>query len=309
MFIPLNLLFLLSMKKLSNIQKRSRIYIILFLTFGIQVFSQDTELSYPDPVFPDSVPRVFAPGVISIPETVEEGIEFSMYGQEIYFARKSGEGEELNSSVYFMHKTANGWTRAKKAQFSSDSRDAEPAISPEKNTLYFFSERRKPGITSYIGEIWLAKRKNGKWQNATYPQNVLNETWINSLSITKNGELFFSSFRNNKMGVFRASVNNGLISEPEYLPKEINSLAGVTKPFISRDGSILLFEGQTGGYGNTEIYISFKTRKGIWEPALKLNENINQTKKETNASLSPDGKYLFFTRNGDIYWVPLEYVF
>jgi hypothetical protein len=46
---------------------------------------------------------------------------------------------------------------------------------------------------------------------------------------------------------------------------------------------------------------------GSWTKAKNMGPIINATKTEFGASVSPDGKYLFFHRringNGDIYWV------
>lgn len=272
--------------------------------------AQDEKFLYPDPVFPDSVPRVFAPDYISLYESYEEGICFSSNMDEIFFTRISDntDGDKV-SSIMWLTRNGDTWSLVKRAPFTSKSNESEAAFSDQDNQLFFFSERRKPGITPYIGEIWQAKKTSGKWGIPVYKENILNETWINSVTATAGGYIFFSSFRNKNIGIYYSEKVNGQYQEPVYLPEEVNSVAGATNPFISRDGNTLVFEGQSEGYGNTDLYISFRTSTGLWTPAIKLNENINKTKTETNPSLSPDGKYLFFTREGDIYWVRIEYVF
>lgn len=54
------------------------------------------------------------------------------------------------------------------------------------------------------------------------------------------------------------------------------------------------------------MYISFKMETGFSEP-LNLGSKINTSAWDAMASLSPDGKYLFFVRESsskrDIYWV------
>ncbi len=51
-----------------------------------------------------------------------------------------------------------------------------------------------------------------------------------------------------------------------------------------------------------EIYETHRNAEGKWTPITPLNENINTPFHETHASLSPDGKTLYFTsnRNGGI---------
>jgi hypothetical protein len=39
-----------------------------------------------------------------------------------------------------------------------------------------------------------------------------------------------------------------------------------------------------------------------------LGENINTPALETNAFITPDGKYMFFTRSFDIYWVKADFL-
>ena len=289
----------------------SHIIIIMFTLILINpVQGQDYLSKYPDPVFPDSVPRIFAPGVISERMSHEEGIAFSPGGKEIFFTRSVAdeEGEE-EISILFLEKKGEKWTSPEPPSFASESNESEPAFSHDGKALFYFSERRKPGITPYIGEIWKVTRSNGRWSRPNYHENILNASWINSISTTSNGTLYYSSYRNKKMGIYYSEVQNGKYQQPVYLPEEINSVPGATHPFISPDGETLIFEGQALGYGNSELYISFKTSKGHWTPAQKLNETISKTLTETNPTLSPDGKYLFFTRNSDIYWVRIEYVF
>lgn len=292
-----------------NIQKSTLLILILYV-FEFSIFGQDEIFNYPDPVLPDSVPRIFAPGYISIPEVHEEGISFSPDGKEIFFtAIKTLEKGEKESSIYYLSQLGNIWSPVKKAPFSYDANESDPGFSADGNTLFYFSERRKPGITPFIGEIWQVTREGGKWSQPVYRENILNETWINSISSTAGHRLYFSSFREKQMGIFYTEKTEGELNEPIFLPGEVNSIAGASNPFISRDESMLVFEGQNSGYGNTELYISFKTSTGLWTPAVRLNESINKTSTETNPSFSPDGKFLFFTREGDLYWVRIEYVF
>ncbi len=283
--------------------------LIAFTAFAfIFIFSSSQE--YLDPLIPDSIPRLFAPGLISTENNHEEGIAFSPDGKEIFFTRYLTDEEgEKQSFLLYLRKEGDTWTKAAKPSFASKSNESEPAFSNDGQSLFFFSERRKPGITPFIGEIWKVERTNGSWGKPRYHENILNASWINSISSTSEGTLYFSSFRDKKMGIFYSELKNGTYQEPVYLPKEINSVAGATNPFISADENILVFEGQTSGYGNTDLYISFKTSQGVWTPAQKLNENINKTRTETNPALSPDGKHLFFTRKGDVYRVRIEYIF
>jgi Tol biopolymer transport system component len=62
-----------------------------------------------------------------------------------------------------------------------------------------------------------------------------------------------------------------------------------------------------GGYGRTDLYISFAGDEGDWGEPRNLGPLLNSSGFDYSPMMSPDGKILFFTRHleGDanIYWV------
>jgi hypothetical protein len=91
--------------------------------------------------------------------------------------------------------------------------------------------------------------------------------------------------------------------EGRYKETERAGLAFGLHPFISPDEDFLLFNGKG------DIYIAFRTKEGNWSEPINIGNKINTTEyDETCPSLSPDGKFIFFSRyndkNGksDIYW-------
>jgi hypothetical protein len=82
-------------------------------------------------------------------------------------------------------------------------------------------------------------------------------------------------------------------------------------PFIAPDESYLIWDSKReGGYGDTDLYISFRQKDGSWGPAINMGANVNSDKWDAYASVTPDGKYILFNRridnntdNVDIYWV------
>jgi hypothetical protein len=58
-----------------------------------------------------------------------------------------------------------------------------------------------------------------------------------------------------------------------------------------------------GGFGNWDLYASFRAAAGGWGPLVNLGSAVNTEAAEAGASFSPDGKHLFFSRAGDIFWV------
>ncbi|NVK82720.1 MAG: PD40 domain-containing protein, partial [Cytophagia bacterium] len=64
-----------------------------------------------------------------------------------------------------------------------------------------------------------------------------------------------------------------------------------------------------GGFGGTDMYISFRNKDGSWKRAINMGKSINSKFNEFPSGLTPDGKYFIFasSRMGpftpDIYWV------
>jgi hypothetical protein len=54
------------------------------------------------------------------------------------------------------------------------------------------------------------------------------------------------------------------------------------------------------GFGQSDLYISFKKQDGTWSKVINMGAAINTEKQESSPQLSPDGKYFFFNR-GDRY--------
>ena len=72
-----------------------------------------------------------------------------------------------------------------------------------------------------------------------------------------------------------------------------------------------------GGLGETDLYLTLRRSDGTWTEARNMGPRINSKFFEFGARISPDNKYMFFTRsNGwfdnpyhdtsDIYWVELK---
>ncbi|HSG27216.1 MAG TPA: hypothetical protein VLA34_01960, partial [Candidatus Krumholzibacterium sp.] len=92
----------------------------------------------------------------------------------------------------------------------------------------------------------------------------------------------------------------------------VNTEYSEAHPFIAPDESYLIFNSRRpGGAGEGDLYVSYRLDDGSWTEAVNL-EALNTPYGDWGATVSPDGKYLFFTRNmtgnGDIYWVSTDII-
>jgi len=51
------------------------------------------------------------------------------------------------------------------------------------------------------------------------------------------------------------------------------------------------------------LFISFKDKNGTWQKVKNMGNTINSAGYEFCPFVSSDEKYLFFSRDGDIFWI------
>lgn len=94
-----------------------------------------------------------------------------------------------------------------------------------------------------------------------------------------------------------SSLINGKYEQPKSLSPQFGIRRYNAHPFIAPDESYIIFDSvRESGYGRSDLYISFRAVDGSWGPAINLGDKINTTASEKSASVSPNGKFLFFDR-------------
>lgn len=94
--------------------------------------------------------------------------------------------------------------------------------------------------------------------------------------------------------VFVSTKDNGNWSSPKNIIPELKVDDKIYPTALSYDGDELYLYKLDGYDGN--IYVSSRTQN-TWGPPVKLNDNINTKYWESHASVSRDGKILYFTSN------------
>jgi hypothetical protein len=80
-------------------------------------------------------------------------------------------------------------------------------------------------------------------------------------------------------------------------------------PCIAPDESFIIFDSYTLEHPGNDghLFVSFRRKDGTWGRAFDLSRILG-TSGNIAASLSPDGRYLFFTNDRDIYWVDAKII-
>tara|TARA_R100000935_G_scaffold13736_4_gene27540 strand:- start:122873 stop:123778 length:906 start_codon:yes stop_codon:yes gene_type:complete len=253
---------------------------------------------------PGLTPIPFAPGLVST-EIYEYDGAFTPDMKAFYFIRR---GEEHKTSAFYEYKYNEINGEWKKSEIASPW-IGRPVISPD-------------GQTMHLGDRYLEKTEAG-WSELQKlePPTVSNDSmYIMRLSSSSNGTYYFDTYKENDstFPIRYSRLINGKHEEPKALPKAINTGTFLSHPFIAPDESYLLFDAKReDGFGESDIYISFKQKDGTWGNAINLGDKINTNAWEASASVTPDGKYLFFSRNVgsddfenvDIFWVDAKVIY
>ena len=261
-------------------------------------------------------PSLFAPGIVSTPDSGEAFGTLTPDGREFYFTKHHNFARH---HIMVARLVQGQWTQPQLVPISGVYNDREPRLSPDGKRLYFSSNRPiTAGDTARRRDLdlWFSDRQsNGRWSTPRHIEGANCEANDFSPVVTANGTLYFISARAGAIGdvakpynVWRArpvDLANGVWAAPENAGPTVN--AGFeTNVFVTPDESLMLVsrDGAPDGLGGDDLYLSRRVN-GSWQQMLHLPEPINSKEYEYGPAISGDGKWLFFTShrtgNGDIY--------
>ena len=267
---------------------------------------------------PGLAPELFARGLIST-ERRDAGAVAYPGGEELYFWVVDGSREEVKSTIYVTKQRNGHWTSPESLPFSGTYVDAYIALHPDGSRLYFQSNRPiDPSESAYTWNIWFVEREGDRWgepKSIGRPINGRNHT--SGPSVTADGTMYFTIMElGGVQEIYRSRLVDSVYQEPERLPDAVNARRQQFDSYVAPDESYLIFgavEGtahQAGG-----LFISFRDSDGRWSNARKMGPTINSDGEVGPATITPDGKYIFFSREDpvrrsglDVYWVDAQVV-
>ncbi|MFH1197142.1 MAG: hypothetical protein V1720_15705 [bacterium] len=257
---------------------------------------------------PGNIPELFSPEILLKEKQAHSTVVFSENGAEAYWC---------HNGIWFS-KIENGkWTVPKMPPFSKDEySDDAPFISPHGKQLLFASKRPiNPSDTSRKENIWVVDILNNGWSEARPLPPIINNAFQHwQMSVDNKGTIYFSHRAvDDDNNIYYSKYINGEYREPEKMSSMINSEADEGNPFISPDGSYIIFSRRQdrkpvdGG-----LFISYKLKDGLWTEAVSLKKYIDYKYGGNCAFVSRDGNYLFFL---DIfegkyqrYWISADFI-
>jgi Tol biopolymer transport system component len=264
---------------------------------------------------PGDTPSIFAPGIVST-EAVEACLSFSFDGRYLVFRR----GFRDDTEIFLVENTGGRWNEAERAPFFvKEFGFGDFTFSPNRPELYFTSRRplAAGGEKAESADLWKVEYENGMWKEPT----PLGSSFATDLhesypSVANDNTLYFFRRFDDQHGrsdIMRSEFENGAYSAPKRMGPEINTAWDEWDPSISPDGDFLVFcSKKPSGFGEDDLYVSFRSNDGGWTDAINLGEEINSQQSENRPVITADGKYLFFNSNvagsRDVYWVDLDVV-
>ena len=273
---------------------------------------------------PGSTPVRFAPGVVSTP-AIEINAVFRPDFREFFFARQVAGVFTLFRSTL----AGRAWSEPQALPVfpgGASGVAVDMAYSPDGRELYFLGRFKPdtPPLEAPI-DIWVIRQRDGSWSTAeVVPDPVSTEAGEIYPTVVADGSLYFVSNRAGGYGgndIYRAQRGgDGRFGTPVNIGSPPNSSAGEGDTFASPDERYLIFSSnREGGAGRGDLYVSFRTADKRWGPAISLGTSVNTTDHEFCPMVTPDGRYLFFSRtygggtwatttDADVFWVDMAVV-
>jgi len=262
------------------------------------IYSQNISYDYLGQVPPGDTPKVFAPGIVSIDNKNSHALVFSPDGNMIFFSRYP------DGTSYIISKENNNWTAPVQSFFYGK----EISFSPDGKRIYYYT----------AGDIFYVEKNTAGWSQPVKLGPNVNTSGLTEYypCIVKSGDLYFSRDDNWATGkLMNSKLQNGEFQQATDLGLPIN-IGGALHGWISPDESYVLFNSpRTGNYTTLDIWVSFRKDNGTWTDPKNLGKTINSGAEAILCpTVSPDGKYMFFTRmnfstyTGFIYWVSTKII-
>jgi hypothetical protein len=269
----------------------------------------NNENSYLGQKPPELSPLVFAPGIVSAPESLEIGCTWSPDGKEFYFVRQMQNGGQMLCSRW----ENSQWNAPAESEIFKKHPGFEPFISVDGKKFFYTRFALPPEMSENpenftdqqkqdnMVNIWVMNKKD---QEFSEPEFCAQGMFCSS---SKNGNLYVTITTGEKLGIYRYVYNDGKYSEKEFLGGGVNSPIMGAHPCIAPDESFIVFDSKRKeDPEDTDLYVCFKKKDGTWSEAYWLGDQVNTKWNDICPSISPDGKYLFYMSKADIYWVSTD---
>lgn len=249
----------------------------------------------------------FAPQVFADDGTfglhLHTSVYFSTDGHEVYFTHQAL--EPLQLTILFMRQENGVWSQPQVAPFSGIYDDNCAAFSADGQRLYFTSNRplSAGGEPEEASGIWFVERANAGWSEPRYigsPTNLDRDE----------GTLYVGAALEDSRGgydVYRFKYVDGQYAAAENVGEPINTHLSESVVLTAPDESFLIYyRFHRANKADAGLYVSLRLPGKAWSEPVHLDDKLGLD-WGFDASLSPDGRYVFLLDRGvGVYWVDAD---
>lgn len=231
--------------------------------------------------------ELVAPGVISDGQAF--GAAVSPDGKELFFVRSYGGRDSLH--LYRSERLKGQWQPPQPVFFMDRTvMQIDPAFSPDGNSL-LFNAFADPAQSF---DVYVVSRTAGGWSTPMRYGGEINSAASDFYATITAGQSIYFTRRTESNDIYASRFENGRYRTAVPLDSSINTPGIESNPWIAPDESYLIFfSDRPGGYGDVDLYISFR-QGSRWTRPLNLGSEVNGPSGEFCPSVQ--GGYLYFSR-------------
>lgn len=250
---------------------------------------------------PGDTAVLFAPGLVSVEGRYEYGMGFSPDGRELLFTAHEPEGAAV---LRRFAATDTGWVGPTEVRLAAGQKaeEMEAFFTPDGHRIYFAAYDEGMDV-----RIWAVDRSGDAWTRPRQLGPPLSAQPAFFPTTTTAGAIYYTNLA--ERGIFRATLAGDSVLTAENTGLKANHA------FIAPDESFVLLDARPGGKGTKpDLFVAFRQADGSWSRRHDLGPGVNTEYSETCPSLSPDGRFIFFSRYDEaggianIYWVSSEVI-
>ena len=181
------------------------------------------------------------------------------------------------------------------------------AISPDGTTALWTPMVLRPGAIYSTGIIYMSSRENNRWTapriasfSGTFDDDVPFFAPDGQKLYFISGRPLPDNPRSRKERIWVMDRTADGWSEPVPIGAAVNDLQLHWQFSVDRNGSLYVNTSSPDGFGRGDIYVSH-LGQGSYQPPKNLGPAINTEHEEATPFIAPDGSYLIFQRNLDLY--------
>ena len=262
-----------------------------------------SEAAYLGQTPPNDIPQIFAMGILADSGIVLGRVAFSKDGKEFYYGFARHWFDFNGTGVKQMIFDGKSWTKPK--VLIKDL--ATPTLSIDEKKLFFGGQN---------SDVWISERINNHWSD---PKLFINKKYgLYNFQPTSSGVYYVGSNANqgskNDYSTYdfctlTIAANDTIIKS---LGTPLNTPGFDGDFYVAPDESYIIISANETRTYECELYISFRRADKTWTIPKSLGANINDgLAHRFGQFVSPDGKYLFYTKGTgekdcNFYWVRFD---